>query len=138
MNPKIITRPDVDIEEDIRHLIRSYDPLKQAQHHVHYTVSDGHVILQGHVRSVQAHRVLIDNVPDIEGVVRVNADGLFDDETVRLEIGQVVPAGVIVRVNYGHVVLTGPQSPDIDPGVLVPKVQAVPGVIPEHVTTSFY
>ncbi len=137
MNQQTVARPDVDITEDIRHFVRTYDPLKQAQHHLMYTVQDGHVTLRGHVRSMQARRVFVDNIPHIDGVTSLDASAFYDDETLRLQIGQHVPAGVIVRVNYGQVVLTGP-APQTDIDALVQQVKQIPGVTTDCVMTRFY
>ena len=129
MEATAIKRPAADIEEDIREFIRSYDPLKQAKHHFSYMADDnGKVTLSGHVRSVQAHRVLVDNVPDIEGVTSVHASALFDDETLRLEVGKLLPRGVMAKVNYGHVTLYGMMPEDVSPDGVIRTVKAHPGV----------
>lgn len=135
MHEQAVKRPDIDIAEDIRDFLRSYDPLKQARGHFSFLVEDGHVILTGNVRSMQARRVLVDNVPDIPGVVSMDEGGLFDDETIRLELGKAVPRGVLVRVNYGSVVVSFPQ-PLPNEAEIVEKVKAIPGVRAERVATE--
>ena len=117
METAALKRPAVDIEEDIREFIRSYDPVKQAVHHFSYTVDDdGHVVLTGNVRSVQARRVLVDNIPDIPGVISLDNRAFFDDETLRLEVGKLLPRGVMTRVNFGHATLYGmmPEGANLD------------------------
>lgn len=126
-------RPAVDIEEDLRHLFRSFDPIKQATHHLSYHVEDGKVTISGHVRPTLAKRVLIDNIPDIEGVVDMDASNLYDDETLRLELGRVIPNGIIAKVNFGHVLLYGATPDNADD--LVANVQKVAGV--KKVQTQF-
>ncbi|NJL95823.1 MAG: BON domain-containing protein [Anaerolineae bacterium] len=138
MDATKVQRPDVDIAADIRRLERSFDPLKQARGHVSTLVQDGHVVLSGHVRSTLARRVLVDNVPDIPGVLSMDASALFDDETLRLKLGHVLPRGVFVRVNYGTVVLTGHLPDSVVLGDLIAKVGAVPGVRPDGVVTEFF
>lgn len=130
-------RPIVDIEEDIRKFIRSYDPLKQARQYFSYEVdANGKVTLVGNVRSVQARRVLVDNIPDIAGVTELDDSSFFDDEDMRLELGRLTPSGVIVRVNFGYVVLTGHLPPHTEEAELAAEVAAYPGV--RKVVTKFY
>lgn len=129
-------RPDIDIEEEIRGFIRSYDPLKQARGHFQFSCVNGNVKVWGHVRTVQAKRVLIDNIyPDIEGVVSLDASGLYDDESLRLEVGRLLPPGVLVRFNYGSVVLTFPESIQNADEVL-DKVKRIPGIRAESVAAE--
>lgn len=130
-------RPDEDILEDIREFVRGYDPLKRDREYFEYISENGYVTLIGHTRSTKARRVLVDNVPDIEGVLSVDASQLYDDETLRLDIGKVLPIGTFIRVNYGSVVITGSLPEDVDAGALVENVQAVPGVRPDRVETEF-
>ena len=132
-------RPVHDIEEDIRRFIRSYDPLKQARPYFVFDVGDdGFVTLSGHVRSVQARRVLVDNIPDLEGITGCDAEALYDDETLRLTIGAMLPRGVMLRVNFGHVVLYGHVPADLDTEALVAQVRDVPGIIADTIATKFY
>lgn len=133
----VVMRPDIDIEEDIREFIRTYDPLKQARGHFDYTVQDGHVTVTGHVRSVQARRVLLDNVPDIGGVVSMDDSQFFDDETIRLHVGKALPRGTFVRVNYGSVVITGMIPDGTDAATIIEKVKEIEGVRPDRIATDF-
>lgn len=129
------TRPASDIAEDIRKFLRSFDPVKQGVHQITFNVNeDGMVNLGGHVRGMVARRVLIDNIPDILGVNALDANELYDDETLRLTVGRVIPNGTLARVNYGRVMLYGlaPQDPE---GTLK-RVADVPGVV--EVSTQFY
>jgi len=133
MDTTIQQRPDVDIEEDIRKFIRSYDPVKQARGHFEFSCQNGNVKVWGNVRSMQAKRVLIDNIyPDISGVVSLDASQLYDDESLRLEIGQLIPDGVLIRMNYGSVVVTFPRGFGNAEEVLA-KIRQVPGVRPQNV-----
>jgi len=132
------TRPASDIEEDIRELIRSYDPLKQARPFLEFYAQDGKVTLTGHVRSMQARRVFVDNVPDIPGVTGTDASHLYDDETLRLELGKVLPRGVRVVVNYGMVTIAGKLPPGTTAEQIIEAVKGVPGVRADRVTTEVY
>jgi osmotically-inducible protein OsmY len=130
------TRPASDIEEDIRELIRSYDPLKQARPFLEFHAKDGKVTLTGHVRSVQARRVFVDNVPDIPGVTKMDDKKLYDDETLRLELGKVMPRGVRVRVNFGAVAINGTLPSDTTAEQIINAVKGVPGVRADRVTSE--
>jgi osmotically-inducible protein OsmY len=128
MDTKTQLRPDIDIEEDIREFIRGYPPLRQATPHLEFHSKEGVVTLSSHVRSVQAKRVLIDNVPDIAGVTQVDSTRLYDDESIRLDLGRVLPRGVMVRVNFGHITVYGELPANEDADVIVAHIKAVPGV----------
>lgn len=129
-------RPASDIEADIRRFIREFDPLKQGVHHIAYEVdNDGVVTLRGNVRAAVARRVLVDNVPDFAGVTQMNADELYDDDTLRFAVGKLLPAGIYSRVNYGHVTLAGVPAEGLDTEALVAKVEAIDGVV--RVITQF-
>jgi osmotically-inducible protein OsmY len=131
-------RPASDIEEDIRDLIRSYDPLKQARPFLDFHVEDGKVTLSGHVRSMQARRVFVDNVPDIPGVKKMDDKKLYDDETLRLDIGKVLPRGVRVRVNYGAVTIAGQLPADASAEDIIRAVKGVLGVRADRVMSELY
>ena len=137
MDTTLVKRPDVDIEEDIRKFVRSYSPIKQAQGHFEYSVKDGHVTISGHVRSVQAHRVMIDNIPDIEGVVSMDASQFYNDEDLRIKLGTAVSSGVLVRVNYGSVVVTGHLPPGKTADEIIEAVKKAPGVRADRVVAEF-
>jgi len=136
MATAIETRPASDIEEDFRELIRSYDPLKQARPFLDFEVKDGKVTLIGHVRSMQARRVFVDNVPDIPGVKKIDDKKLYDDETLRLDLGKVMPRGVRVRVNYGMVTISGDLPKGSSADDIVEAVKGVPGVRADKVTSE--
>lgn len=126
--PAATHRPDVDIEEDIAELIRSYSPLKASRQYFNYKSQGGSVILDGNVRSPQARRVLVDNIPHIPGVTGLDANGLFDDETVRIGVGARLPTGVFANVHYGAVALTGRLPEGMSAQDLINSVSSVAGV----------
>jgi osmotically-inducible protein OsmY len=129
------TRPDVDIAEDIRDFIRGYDPLKQARDYFEFSVHEGVVVIKGNVRTIQAQRVLEDGLPDIAGVGRLDSSDLHNDEDLRLHLGKL-PHGVMARVNFGYVVLTGSLPAGTEAEGLIAKVEKLPGV--RKVVTQFY
>lgn len=137
METTVKTRPDEDILEDIREFIRGYDPLKRDRDHLQYTSDKGHVVLIGHTRTTKSRRVLVDNVPDIPGVVSVDSAHLYDDESLRFEVGKVLPRGTFVRVNYGTVVITGTLPKGVEEKAVIEAVKAVPGVRADKVVTEF-
>jgi osmotically-inducible protein OsmY len=121
-------RPDMDIEEEIELLIRSFAPLKTSRGHFTFKSADGHVTVEGNVRSPQARRVLVDNIPHIRGVVSCDSSKLLDDETVRLAVGVLMPPGVTASVHYGTVALTGELPEGASAETIIKAVSAVPGV----------
>lgn len=131
-------QPDEDILEDIREFIRGYDPLKRDREHFDYTSVNGHVTLVGHTRSAKSRRVLVDNVPDVPGVMTMDASQLYDDETLRFDVGKVLPHGTFIRVNFGSVVITGTLPSGADANAVVEAVKAIEGVRPDRVETEFY
>lgn len=130
-------RPDEDILEDIREFVRGYDPLKRDREHFECTSVNGHVSLKGHTRSAKSRRVLVDNVPDVPGVVSMDASQLYDDETLRFDVGKVLPHGTFVRVNYGSVVITGTLPAGTDAHAVIEAVKSVEGVRADRVETEF-
>lgn len=121
-------RPDVDIEEEIAQLVRSFSPLKASRPYFTYQSRDGFVTLIGNVRSPQARRVLTDNVPRLKGVIGVDATRLYDDETVRFAVGQLLPPGIFASVQYGTVALTGRLSAGVSAEAIIQEISTLPGV----------
>lgn len=128
-------RPDVDIEEDVRALIAHYPPLQADRHQVRILVNDGVVTLQGHVRSLITQGYLSDHAAEIAGVKSVDASGLFNEETIRLEAGQHIPGGVIANAVYGTVILTGKLPEGTSAESVVDALSKIPGVT--RVVTKF-
>ncbi|MBZ0292145.1 MAG: BON domain-containing protein [Anaerolineae bacterium] len=129
------TRPDADIAADIEHLIRRYPPMMNDRHHVKFTVLEGKVTLIGYLKTPITQRYLTETISQVKGVTEVNASGLFDDEDIRLGVGQVIPVGVYCNIEYGAVVLTGHLPAGIDVAALTAEVEKVPGV--RYVKTNF-
>ena len=121
-------RPAEDIAEDIAALVRRYPPLVQSRSWFHYRVEDGVVTLEGHIKSAIAERILLDNLPRIPGVVQVDSSDLHNDEDLRLALGQLLPVGVTLYVDYGYVVIMGSLPARRKPEALIARLAKVPGV----------
>jgi osmotically-inducible protein OsmY len=122
------SRPDVDIEEEVARLIRSYPPLQMSRPYFSYQSVNGVLHLHGNVRTPQARRVLVDNAGKIPGVMQVEQTDLHDDEALRIAIGQFLPAGIFATVHGGVVSLTGRKLEQADAQALIDKVQTTAGV----------
>lgn len=121
-------RTDEDILEDIHRLVRSYKPLILSRGYFQYHVVHGVVMVEGHIKSALARQIFTDSLPDIEGVVAVDASKLYDDETLRYSLGKLLPDGVRVRTDHGVVVLTGHLPADMPVNALIGLVGEVHGV----------
>jgi hypothetical protein len=68
-------------------------------------------------------------IPSVEGVRSVSANILYDDESIRLEVGRELPMGVqLARVYYGTVILAGNLPEGMSEDELIAQVQKEPGV----------
>ena len=121
-------RPAEDIAENIAALVRAYPPLMHSRHTFSYNVAEGVVTLKGHIKSVIAERVLLDNVPHIPGVEAVEAKELYNDEALRMAVARVIPAGILVNIDSGYVHVSGMLPPRRKPEALVKKIEDIKGV----------
>jgi osmotically-inducible protein OsmY len=121
-------RPDEDIEDEIELLIRSFAPLKASRNYFRFKSTNGHVTVEGNIRSPQARRVLLDNLPHIRGVIGVDSTKLYDDEMVRVAVGQLLPPGVLATVHYGAVALTGDLPDGASADAIIEAVRQLSGV----------
>lgn len=131
----IETRPDIDIVEDVKQIIAHYPPLVTDRRHIDIVSHHGAVVISGHVQSPINRRYLADRAQLIAGVVSVDVDSLCDEESIRFEVGNVLPEGVVSAVRYGTVILSGAFPADTTEAALLESVSAVKGV--ERVLTSF-
>ena len=91
------------------------------------TVKNGDVTLSGHVKSPMTRRILVSRFKNVPGVRSVNADELYDDETIRLTAGKMVPPGALVTSDYGMLILAGtPEKESAEQ--MIPKLAQIPGV----------
>jgi osmotically-inducible protein OsmY len=121
-------RPDVDIEEEIGQLVRSFAPLKASYGYFAYKSSGGVVKVTGNVRTPQARRVLLDNIPRITGVVSCDNSELYDDDQIRFAVGQLLPPGIFASVHYGAVALTGRLPDGASADTIAEAIRRVSGV----------
>ncbi len=130
-----VTRPDLDIQEDIHRLMTDYPPLSHDKHRVHITVDNGLVTISGYTKAPPTRNYLVRSVSQVEGVKSVDSADLYDDETIRLDVARVAPMGVFVNVEYGALILAGgvPEGTTVEE--LVRQVGRVPGV--HRVVTTF-
>jgi osmotically-inducible protein OsmY len=124
-----VERTDLDIVSDIDHFIAQYPPLMKDRRGINVQVRDGQVTVTGHVQTPNTRRYFLDLLPDIVGVRSVDADEFYADESLRLEIGKVVPVGVQVgKIHYGAVILVGKVPPGSSADSIITHVQRIPGV----------
>lgn len=133
----IVTSPiaDADLKAAVEQVIIDYPPAIHDRHRIHIIVHNGEVALKGNVKSAITRKYLLEHVARVGGVTLVDFSGLYDDDTIRLDVGQVVPHGVFVNVIYGAAVLSGTPPTDMSVEELVRKVGTVSGV--QRVVTSF-
>jgi osmotically-inducible protein OsmY len=129
------TRPDIDIHDDVNDIIARYPPLAADRHQLRILVTDGVVHLAGHVKSQPSRRYLVDSIPQIDGVQGVNDRALYDEDTIRIEVGQVIPVGILATMRYGTVILSGKLPDGVTVDDLVSRLAQIPGV--ERVATNF-
>jgi osmotically-inducible protein OsmY len=125
----LVSRPDIDIQADIERNMLNYPPLAKDRHSVKVQVNDGIVKLSGHVQTPNTRQFFLNAVPTVEGVVSVDGSELFDDESIRLEVGRLLPVGLNVgRSQYGNVVLVGRLPEGMSADEVEAKVREAPGV----------
>ena len=123
-------RPDIDIVSDIEHLISVYPPLANDRHAFKVLSHAGVVTVFGHVQTPIIRRYFLDHATEIPGVVAVDAEQFYDDQSIRLDIARVLPAGVqVARVRFGVVILTGDLPHTMTLDQLVEMIRKVPGVV---------
>ena len=116
----------MDIEDDINAVLRNFSPLKAARRFFKVQATDGNVKVSGNSGSPQAKHVLLDYIKKTSGVINVDMSTLYDDENIRLNIGGVVPEGILVNVQFGSVVLDS-KLPDGNQETLR-RVRSVAGI----------
>ena len=126
---------DIDLHARIQHELTSYPPFMADRHRVRYIVNDGVVTVTGYVKSAITETYVVNRVRNIPGVNDVIDDHFYNDEEIRLNVGGVVPPGVMVTMEYGAVILSGSLPEGTTVEQLVHQVGQVPGV--HHVVTSF-
>lgn len=128
MDQPNLPRPDVDIEQEIIGIIRSYPPLKVSRPHFEFHAKDGSVTFTGNLRTPQERTVLENAVRRITGVKSADFSQLVDDEMVRFRVGHILPPGVFATVHLGGVALTGHLPEGADAATLIDAVSTTEGV----------
>lgn len=129
------TRQDEDILEEVHSLIARYPPLAADRHHLRVSVQGGVALLEGHLKTPITRQFLVERVAALPGVRELSAEALYDDETIRFEVGRRMPDGVLVNPVYGVVVLSGVLPPGLNETDVARLAAGVPGVI--KVATDF-
>jgi osmotically-inducible protein OsmY len=133
--PAPAMRSDLDIQDDIEDVILHYPPANNDRHHIDVRVEGGVATISGHAKTPITRLYLLNAISLVRGVNDLRADRFYDDETLRLELGQVIPLGIYVNVEYGTVVLSGTLSDEMTDDELVRRVASVRGV--NRVVTAF-
>jgi len=126
---------DIDLHALIQHKLTSYPPFMADRHRVRITVNNGVAVITGYVKSAVTEIYVANRIRNIPGVKDIIDKRLYNDEEIRLNVGSVVPPGVMVTVEYGAVILSGKLPDGTTVEQLVRQVGQVPGV--HHVVTSF-
>lgn len=126
MQASVQTRPDMDIEDDINASLRDFSPLKAARFFFQVRSTNGNIKVRGNSGSPQAKRVLLEYIRKIRGVIEVDMSDLHDDESLRLNLGAILPEGILVNVQFGSVVLIS-KLPDGN-RELLHKVRSLAGI----------
>jgi osmotically-inducible protein OsmY len=125
-----VERTDLDILSDIEHLITQYPPLMKDRHAIKLQVKNGDVTVSGHVQTPNTRRYFLDMIPEAEGVRTIEANSFYVDENIRLEIGKVLPAGILVaKIQHGVVILAGNLPAGDSADSVVGRVKQIPGVV---------
>lgn len=126
--PIHLNRSDIDIEADIHARMTDYPPLSHDRHRVHISVEDGVVTVRGYVKTPPTARFLLAAIGRVDGVKAIISSDFHDDETIRLEVGRMIPMGIFVNVEYGALILAGQLPKAMTIETLVERVGRVPGV----------
>lgn len=126
---------DIDIEAAIHHAMTAYPPLMHDRHRVMLTIEDGVVTVSGYVKSAITGNFLLNTLRSVDGVKDVVVEAFYNDDAIRLDVGHAVPPGVMVRMEYGAVILSGNLPDGVEPEGIVKQVGLVPGV--HRVLTTF-
>lgn len=124
----VLVPTDEDILESLHVLVRSNDQIRVSRNDFTYTVVNGVVKLVGNVRTPMVRRVFKDSVLQVAGVSAVDDTELYDDESLLLAVGKVLPFGVRARVNDGTVALYGTLPSGTSADEIVASAGEIPGV----------
>jgi osmotically-inducible protein OsmY len=131
----VSARPDIDIDADIDHLLRTYPPLTNDRHRVEFALRDGMVTVSGYVKSLATQNYVINEVSRIHGVRGLETTSFYNDDAIRRDVGRAIAPGIVARVEYGAVILGGNLPEGANVASMVRKIALVPGV--HRVITGF-
>lgn len=106
----VSVRSDSEILEDVDRLIRDSFSLSSSRGHYRYAVHNGVITVKGNISSRIGYEWFVGNLTALDGVMALDDRELYDDETLRIKIAEVLPQGMRVRVKYGVVALVGQMS----------------------------
>lgn len=126
----IVARNDADIFDDVQRLARTAFSTRLSRGNFQYAVRNGVVTVKGHLSSRIGYDLFIDNLMTIDGVVAVDDRELFDDETLRLQIGEILPRGMRMRIQHGVVALLGRLDPNSEEVLeALAAIGEMPGIV---------
>ncbi len=133
--PPIQSRSDAAILHAVHEALAEYPPVRNDLHQLEVSVSEGSVKISGYVKTDINRAYVAGSVPKVPGVSFMDITTLYSDTDIRRDVAQVIPCCVIVNVEYGAVILSGPIPDDFSQEELVVHVARVPGV--RRVLTNF-
>lgn len=120
---------DEEILSHVQHLMHDTINTRMSHRHMRVRVTDGIVIMSGHLASEIGYDLLIDNIAAIDGVIAVDDTELFVDNDLRQQIITLLPRGVRVSVQHGAVALSGRPSTKFDLKELIGCIGELRGVV---------
>ncbi len=101
------TRLDIDILADIQRWIYTYPPLSHDRRHIHVSVEGGVAQISGNIKTPITRDYLRKHIREVSGVLQIEDANLYDDDTIRLGLGNILPPGALANPEWGMVVLSG-------------------------------
>ena len=119
---------DSDIEHAVYQLLGDNFGSQMSRQHLSVMVINGVVKVSGHIASSIGYQLFMDNLANIDGVVAIDDETLYNDEDLRMEISSLLPKGLRVRISHGIVALSGYATPDTDINEVISSIAKVRGV----------
>jgi hypothetical protein len=121
-------RLDIDILADIQRWLFTYPPLSHDRRHIHISVSGGIATVSGNIKTPITRDYLRKHIGEVQGVHEIVDGELYDDDTIRLALGNLLEPGALANPEWGMVVLSG-KLPDGEAlQALVNRVGQIAGV----------
>lgn len=122
------TRLDMDILADIQLWIYTYPPLSHDRRHIHVSVEDGVAHVSGNIKTPITRDYLHKHIREVPGVRQIEDANLYDDDSIRLGLGNIVPPGALANPEWGMVVLSGKLPSGETLEALVGQIGQIAGV----------